>query len=249
MKYTIKTMILLGTMLCLLVGCGEQPESSVSVAQTPETFGLASIAETPEEQGTVTDGTMVSAEEASGMEELAESSAETPLETDLTELAIKSAVCAVYMDGLSYNNIDPVYFWRSVGYLIGQVGTQSPDISAEGDVLKIAAEDLSPFVAALFGPYEGQYPSLGEENPLVTSEYGDEGEVYSVTSWDLASMEVTVSEPELQEDGSYLCQAELLENGTAVGTYRLTLTDYIPSDGETPLFAYCITGLEEQQED
>lgn len=251
MKYKTKILVLVVALSCLFAGCGEQPASSVSATEVPAAFGMESIADVPEEVGTVTEGADPSSQNSLSTIENAPGSAEaeTPVEKDLTQLAVKSAVCAVYLDGLTYNGMEPVYFWRAVGYLIGQVGEQSPDVSVDGDVLKVAAEDIAPFVEALFGPYESQYPSLGEENPLVASEYGEEGEIFLVTPWDLSSMEVTMSEPERQGDGSYRCQAELLENGTSVGNYIVTLEEYVPSEGKTPLFSYSITGLEEQMSD
>ena len=248
MKYHIRILALGLTLTYLLAGCGKTTSgtSSVSVAE-PESFGVDHIGDTPEEMAETTGAEETSAVDSAldASAESSGSSVEQEAARDLTQLAVKSALCAEYIDGLSYDGADPVYFWRALGYLIGLVGEQSPAVSMEGDLLKLAAEDVDPFVTALFGTYDAQYPSLGEENPLVASEYGEQGEVYAVSQWDLSAMEVTMTEPEDQGDGTYRCQAELSENGTPVCSYTVTLEDDTVQEGQTPLFAYSIIGLTE----
>lgn len=249
MKYKCGLLAAALGLVCLLAGCGStgaQPSESVPAAPAETgAFGMVSIAETPEQMAEIT---AAPAPESSAAEELPEASsaeemAEPEEPVDLTNLAVKSVLCSEYLDRLTYDRADPVFFWRAVGYLVGQVGEQYPEATLEGDMVTIPADGAAPFVTALFGSYEEQYPSLGEENPLIATEYQEQQEIYKVSRMDLSTMDVTMGQMELQEDGTYRCRAELQEDGQTVAVYVLTLTKYPETEGETPLFAYSITGL------
>lgn len=256
MKYHIRMFALILALACLLAGCGAagQAASSVSApeASEPAAFGMEisgapeQLAETTASAGAASMEEPQSAEEHQSGEEPGSAVEEAK---DLTRLAVKSAVSAAYLDGLAYDGEDPVYFWRAIGYLVGLAGEEDPAVSAEDDALLIAAEDMAPLVAALFGPYDQQYPSLGEENPLVASEYVDGAEFYRVSPWDFSGIEVTMTEPETAEDGSLTCRAEVTEDGEKKAGYTVTLSEYTAPEGRTPLFAYSVTGLEAETAD
>lgn len=252
MKYKAWALLLALSLLLALAACGEAggrsgAALSESSAEESEAFGAENVEGTPERMAetTMASGSgQTEPQMASEQEALTE---EAPLPAgavDLTGLAIKSAVCVEYLDGLAYDREEPVYFWRAVGYLVGLAGDQCPAAVVGDGFVTLTADELSGFVTALFGGYDTQYPSLGEENPLVASEYEDGTEIYRVTQWDLSAQSVAVTEPEAQGDGSYQVRAEIVEDDGTVAAYRVTLEDYPDSEGETALFAYSITAVE-----
>jgi len=145
--------------------------------------------------------------------------------------------------GLGLGFGDPGFFWRSMGYLLILSGEKAPGARVEEGVLRIPEADLEIFAKALFGPVEEQYPSLGEENPLVAWESTPEGEYYLVPLRDLSAMSVEMGEMEPMEAGTYRMEARLLEHGEFRAGYEVELEDYPASGDSWHLFDRCITGL------
>ena len=93
---------------------------------------------------------------------------------------------------------------------------------------------------ALFGPYESQYPSLGEENPLVSWEATSQGEFYLVPQRELPELSIMLTpgpgDP-VWSQSAFAVQAELLRSGESLGLFQV---DLISGGG---LFPAHITGI------
>lgn len=213
--------------LILLSGCGGAPEAASSAASTtePETFGITSAAEMTQAASAADQPAPDQTQAQVTEEDTTVQAPDSVPSVDLTQAAIKAAACAVYFDGIDYQPMDPVYFWRAVCYLAGEVGTSDPAITEEDGFLVVAAEDLPRFVERLFGPYTEQYPSLGEENPFARWEVRDGAEFYVITRRDLDNLSVEQGEPERTESGTILREVVLLEDGTEVMRFQAELTE------------------------
>lgn len=223
------------SLLLALTACGPAEQDSTLSGQsqpTPETFGTAEIDSTPEQMAQTTQSAQ-SAQSQVEAEPVKPSSF-----TDLDRAAVVSVLVSQAVDGQPYDRLSSGYFWRAVGYLAGHGGAALTDGKAE-----LTEAQLQPLVAALFGPYSEQYPSLSEEDPLVTAEYVDDAYHYTVSSTEPFDYTVELGGPEPQPDGTYTCQATLLEGGQTLGDYTLTLTTYAGEDGG---YSYSILGLREQ---
>ena len=232
MKYKLLSLLLAAALAISMGACAKTDSKAESAAsQTPGAFGAENL-----------DGTAQPMAETTGQPEgnppagsLLESNA---LENsgDLTERAIECAVAAVYDDLLTYDPGDPVYFWRALGYLLAR----NPEYPLADGTVKIPVDAIDPYVTALFGTYEGQYPSLGEENPLVAEENG----MYSVVSPGPFNHTFTMTEPEAQGDGTYICRVEMrgLAGAGETAGYTVTLRDY---PAENAMFSYCVTAISE----
>lgn len=220
------------SLLLALTACGPAEQDSAMSSQSqpvPEIFGTEEIGSTPEQMAQTTQTT----------QSQVEPDAVKPSSfTDLDRAAVVSALVSQAVDGQPYDRLSSGYFWRAVGYLAGHGGAALTDGKAE-----LTEAQLRPLVAALFGPYSEQYPSLSEEDPLVTAEYVDDAYRYTVTATEPFDYTVELGDPEPQPDGTYTCQATLLEGGQVLGDYTLTLTAYAGEDGG---YSYSILGLQEQ---
>ncbi len=221
----------------LLTSCGSahtgEAAGDSAVSEEAQSFGIISIAEEPSQAAEITAPAETEAAEAEPTVSAEISESDTAQEEeDATLLAVKSVLCCEYLDKLTYDGTDPVFFWRAVAYLA--------NLTAATD-LRLSESQLAILVDTLFGTYTEQYPSLGEENPLVTWELQSDGaETYCVTEWDLSEITVSMTQPELQEDGSYLSTASLQENHTLMGQYLITLT---ASSSDNTLAPYSITAI------
>lgn len=225
MKYGMR-ILALAAVLAALAGCGNT-EASVAEASAAEFGELVSA---PEEQAEVTAAATAPTEPEAAYAE----AAELP---ELTYCAVRSVVYGAYMDGVGYDPNSSGCFWRAISYLVGQTAEQ------DGAVTLTEAE-LAPYVAALFGGFEAQYPSVGEENPYAEEVYADGQTEYQIARWDLSDMTMTASEPEDQGDGTYLCRVEACRDGAQPSSYTVTLTDYAGTDRDGMGFSHSIAGLE-----
>lgn len=217
---------------CLLTGCGGEQAASSAPQESPGTFGVADMASAPAMEAETTQAPSQPEDMASDPEPAEEADPAMDPEA-LTELAVECAVAAIYHDRLTYDPGDPVYFWRALGYLLGHAGTIS-----DGQV-KIPTGDVGPYVAALFGEYTEQYPSLGEENPLVYEEDG----VYTVSVLGPFDHSFTMTEI-VPEDGGYSCHAEVSGSAGTAG-YTVTLTDWAGDPEAGMRFRYSIASVTE----
>lgn len=227
---------LLAALILCLAACGDTADSSAPAAQTPEAFGASNLSAAPREMADTVTPSGEPAENAQAGSVMEGQSADA---VDLMDQAIECAVAAEFLDGFTYDPGDPVYFWRALGYLVGLGG--NPDYPVRDGRVEIPKSAVKPYVTALFGAYTDQYPSMGEENPLVS----ENGEMYTVTAYGPFGHSFTVSELELQGGGSYRCHAEISEGGRT-GRYAVTLEDFPGNSGEQALFPYCITGISEE---
>ena len=162
-------------------------------------------------------------------------------DADMTELLLKSALCADYVNDLWYDP-DSAFFWRSMGYLMYLAGpyaeaeTGSDD---EGTYVRMSAESLKDFEQALFGDYfeeDGKaYPDLGEETDIVKWESTPEGEFYLVYEQDLEDYSVEYEETDWADHYN----VTLLVDGTPRAVYELTLEEA----GSKSLFPLHITEM------
>lgn len=228
--------LLLGLLLTLTAcGSGNAVSADSQPVPEPEAFGAETFDSAPAQMAETTNAPETAPAEA-------ESTPEAPApEVNLDELALTSVLLSVYVDGQTYDPQSSGFFWRALGYLVGYGGTDTGAVIEDGRA-KLTEQQLQPLVTGLFGPYEGQYPALTEEDPLVTSEYVDGEMVYSVTLQETMEYTVNRSEPEPQEDDTCRCRAELRKDGEVLGAWTVTLTA-CPSEPGGP-FTYCIRGLE-----
>ena len=242
-----KYMALLLLLVAALTACGDVASSSAQdlAAPQPETFGAAEMDSAPEQMAETTTAQAVSP----ATQETAEPSAFT----ELDQRAVLCALISEAVDGYTYDPFSSGFFWRAVGYL-ASVAEDATGAAIEDGQVELTEEQVKPLAAALFGPYDGQYPSLSEEDPLVAQEYVDGAYRYTVTSMGPLNYTVDLTQPEPQGDGTYLCEAELTpvwqsqepdgqdsSYDAVLGRYVVTLTDYA---GEGDAFSYSITGVQ-----
>lgn len=224
MKHRILLLLLALACVLSLCGCGDRGASVVSSApEEPQSFGH--VPEGPMETTPVTGSAGEAADPQS-------SSAADSAKEDLTELAIQAVILCQASDQLSYSPDDPLYFWRAIGYLAGLIGDGSAVISEE---------DVAAYAGALFPltlADSSQWPSLTEEDPLVTME----GSGYSVHLPELGELELSLEDP--LGESSTSVQAELYQNGASLGTFSVSLGAYSGPDSGREKFDHSILGLE-----
>lgn len=231
MKYKLIPLLLAAL---LLAGCTKPADTPAStVAEEPQTFGVSNLDAAPEPMAGVT--TQPDSTEDSTSAEEVPFVPPTP-----DERVLLSALVAEYEAGLSYDPADPLYFWRAVSLLMGQVGTVD-----DGHVRMTEAE-LAPLVTALFGDQAKPYPSLGEENPWVTETFEDGGSVYTAVVPGPLDYTLSQSGLEPREDGTYLGQVELLAGRQYLASYSVTLRDFPESEGDSQEFSRCIETVERE---
>lgn len=251
MRYKFLTLLLGLSLLLELTACGRDNTASgtsVQVSAEPETFGAESLEDKPAQMAQTTalpegsqDSAAVPVPSASAAEPQAVQEAAAQ---DLTELAITSVVYCEYLDRLPYSS-DPVFFWRSLGYLIDAVGDRSPLLTVEGEQTHLDSRDIEQFVDAIFADYTGDYPSVTEENPFFSFELGLESDLYTVQVPEISGIEITMTQPEDQGNGTFVVQAQVLEDGQAQQEYTVTMVTSVYDGDQAQLFPYSITGVTE----
>ena len=136
-------------------------------------------------------------------------------------------------------------FWQEMV----ETAESIPDVTLEPtddlDLLRIPAEHLDLFIQALFGSFEGQIPSLGEENPLVMWESTDAGEFYLVPVRDFSNVTMELGEIVSYEAGTYYTEATLYRDGKSLGTWSVNMEDYRDIPGQPHIFDKNIYWIEE----
>lgn len=231
MKYKLIPLLLAVLLLTACTGPDNAPASAPS--EVPQTFGVSNLDAAPEPMAGVTTQPDSTAELAS-----AEEVPYVPPTPD--ECVLLSALVAEYEAGLSYDPADPLYFWRAVSLLMGQMGT------VEDGQVQMSQEELAPLVTALFGDGIEQYPSLGEENPWVTETFEGNQSIYTATVTGPLDYSLSQSGLEPREDGTYLGQVELLAGGQYLAGYSVTLRDFPESQGDALQFSRCIEAVERE---
>lgn len=225
MKYKLLPLLLL---LLLLVSACTGPAASVSSApEEPQAFGASNLDAAPEPMAGIT-----TPPDSTSEQDPPEEDPYVPPTPD--ECVLLSALVAEYEAGLSYDPADPLYFWRAVSLLMGQVGT------VEDGQVRMTQSELAPLVTALFGSQPEPYPSLGEENPWVTETFEDGGSVYTATVTGPLDYTLSQSGLEPREDGTYLGQADLMSGRQYLATYSITLRDFPAEEGAAQPFSRCI---------
>ncbi len=219
-------MLLLLSCMLALVACGKAPKASeASPTETVQAFGNAPV-ESPERAKTVPE------EDSSGWRVAAQSEY-----SDVNQSVMAAILCA--QDGLIYDPVDPVYFWRAVGYLVTLRSMDESFTSSKTNGTHVTAENLTIFVQAMFANYSGEVPSVTEEDPLVSR---TEGGDYFIHGPDV-SLEMALGEITHDQNGGYTAQAELKNQGENQGVYQVTLVDYTGSEAGKELFQYSLTGI------
>ena len=265
MKYRIYALALILAAALLLAGCGETgsgtaPPVPAGDAQYAEATDAPATAEAPAPAEPF--GVPETEAPAENTPDPAPAEAEAPVEgnapapvteaeeehIDLTERAV-FALCFAASEGMRYDPWDPIFFWRSMGYLMVETAESIPDVTLEPtddlDLLRIPAEHLDLFIQALFGNFEGQIPSLGEENPLVMWESTEAGEFYLVPVRDFSDVTLELGEIVSYEAGTYYTEATLYRDGKALGTWSVNMEDYRSIPGEVHIFDKNIYWIEE----
>lgn len=235
MQYKVLALLLTVGLLLSAAGCKNTDHSSAaSISQEPQTFGAENLTATPQPMHETVHQTDSNIPESEVPASSAEPSQNAP---KLDEQAILSALISEQQDGFTYNCNDPVYFWRAVAYLVAYSGE-----TIEDGQIRISAQDIMPYVTALFGPYTEQLPTPGEENPLVSEEYADGQSIYIVTSTGPSDYTMERTDPEPQADGTYVSRVTL-SGPSGSANYTVTLTDYPSDAGGSNQFSYCITDI------
>ncbi len=249
MKFRILSGLLCLILLFSLAGCGNEtvstPESSISET-TQEAFGNMSLVDAPiqEAQTTALPGSATEPElttekaDVSIQDTTAQKTADV---RDFTEQAVTAVIICDALDMLEYTPEDSMYLWRSVGYLIGQIGTDTDLITMEGDFGKVSQEAAPIFAAALNADFDGTMPSVTEEDPLI-SMAEDGGYLINMLDQGNLVLEMTTNRIGAETD-TVTEEATLFQNGESLGTYTVTLKATAPDSAVHNYFAYCITNL------
>lgn len=134
-----------------------------------------------------------------------------------------------------------MYLWRSVGYLIGQIGTDADIITMEDDFGKVSPEDAAIFAQAMYAGFDGNLPSVTEEDPLISM--AEDGS-YLINMLDQGALVLEMTTNRIGADTDTVTEeAELFQDGESLGAYTVTLTATSPSSPVHSYFAYSITDL------
>ena len=246
MKFRAFPIFLCLALMASLVGCGNEtvsaPTTETSVSAAPEAFGDMSLAETPIQEAQTTLLPADAPAEDESIIEAPQSAVEAPAAIqDYTAEAVTAAIICDAVDMLEYNPTDDQYLWRCVGYLIGQIGAEGDLITMEGDFGKITAQDAAIFAYAVSSDFDGNIPSVTEEDPLI-SKSEDGG--YFINMLSQGELELNMTENRFSsDDDTFTEEAELLQNGESLGRYTVTLKKYAGDDNGSNYFAYSILGL------
>lgn len=253
MKYRVWALILCAACLLTMTACGSGEDMISSTAavpaEAPAAFGDASIAQTPVQEAETTSlpdssFSVPASAEAEPSEE-ASADSEVPAQyMDYTELAVKAILVCDAVDRLPYNpDGDDMYFWRSIGYLIGEMGAQEGLIDMEGPQGKIRKQDAAIFAQAISATFSGEFPVVTLEDPFITPADDD---TLLITMHPQEDLEIRMTENRYSAEGdTFVEEAELLQNGETLGLYTVTLTNYTGTDslGQS-FFGYSIVSLE-----
>lgn len=248
MKFKILGWTLTVSCLICLAGCGTTPASSV--ATVPETtgqpFGASAIDTAPVQAAETTTLPETSFAEAMPPENQIPDetqSAEEPAgpeAVDYTPQAVIAAIICDAVDTLPYAPEDPMYLWRSVGYLAGQIGIDGDLIQQEGDFGKITPETARLFACAIAPDFSGDLPSVSEEDPLISA--GDDGS-YLINMLDQGELTLEMTENRFSAtDGPVTEDAEFFRDGQSLGIYTVTLVPYTGLE-DGALFRYSIQDI------
>lgn len=242
MKYCIRAIILCVVLLCILTGCGKDAVSSGSepASSAPQAFGVSSLETTPVEEAETTALPADSVLEPVTVQDSA--LPESPLQVeDHTNEAVTAALIACALDHLEFSSTDDQFLWRAVGYLAGQLGTDSDLVSSEGDFGALTQENAKILAYAVNGSFSGELPVVTEEDPLISrTEDGD----YLINMLSQGTLELQMTENRYtsQED-TVTEEAELFQDGISLGSYTVTLQKYQGSETGNAYFAYSISDL------
>ena len=240
MKHRIIAALLAITLLLTASACGAETVSSVSAEpEAPQSFGGEHF----------TDSTVQAADTTAlpepGSSEAAEGQEPEPVQ-DLTALAVEAVLYCDAVDMLPYGPDDPMYFWRAMGTLIGLVGEKSTALKPEDGQYRLEGADAEIFALALFSDFDGVYPSVTEEDPMVALPE-DGSDAYLIHTPEFSDLDLNMTEPEGGEDGTATVEAELLQGGESLGKYTITLKAYPEDRAGKNTFAYSIVSAEPMQ--
>lgn len=245
----IRYISVLMALVLLLGGCGGETASAPAEQPSeapPAAFGVEAPAQSPEQMAEVTMAPPEKPEEVPDVPETPPAEAvpeEAPAaEKDLTALAVQSVVLCDYREMLPYAHGEPVLFWRAMAYLVDAVGLESGFVTVTEEGTELGLPHAEMFVQALFAGYDEDYPAVTEENPFVYTKPGEEFEclVFSVVPYE--ELDISVSQPERQEDGTFAAVAEVYDSGELAATYRATLVES-GYEGGGNLFPLSVTDL------
>lgn len=236
MKTKLFSLILATSLLFSLTACGNAAQSTAASvpSEAPQTFGDSALETVPVQEAQTT--ALPQQPDSSEAPAVTEATA-----ADFTEQAVTAAIICDAMDALPYTPEDPMYIWRSVGYLIGQIGTEADLITMEGDFGHIAQDSAAVFAYAMDADFSGSLPSVTEEDPLIAVAE-DGGYLINMLSHGDLSLTMTRNRYDTAAD---TCseEAELFLNGESLGVYTVTLTAYTGGDIGRQYFSYSIQDI------
>lgn len=248
MKYRICSLLLCAALLFSLTACGQETAAPLSEAEStgnPQSFGTSNLEGTPVEEAQTTFLPTDSNLEPVVIQDK-DFTADSQLEPtaqiqDHTKDAVTAALIACALDHLEFSPTDDQFLWRAVGYLAGQLGTDSDLVSSEGDFGALTQENAKILAYAVNGSFSGELPVVTEEDPLISrTEDGD----YLINMLSQGTLELQMTENRYtsQED-TVTEEAELFQDGINLGSYTVTLQKYQGSETGNAYFAYSILDL------
>lgn len=245
MKLRILALMLCAAMILSMAACaGEEASSAApSPSESPAAFGDASLADVPIQEAETTSLPAEAPDNTSVFPEESLTEPETVVQ-DFTELAVKSVLVCDAVDLLPYNpDGDDMYFWRSIGYLIGEIGPLEGLIGLEDPLGKIQRQDAAIFAHAISATFSGEYPVVTQEDPFIIP---GEDDTYLINMLPQEDIEIRMTENRFTAEGNtFTEEAEILRNGESLGTYTVTLTEYTGTDPRgQAIFGYSLVDLE-----
>ena len=245
MKSRIPALILCAAMMITMTACGgkdNMPSVASAPSQAPVAFGDMSLTDMPVPEAETT--SLPAEAPVSAASSLEESHMEPETVYDFTEEAVKAVLVCDAVDLLPYNpDGDDMYFWRSIGYLIGEMGPQEGLIDLEEPLGKIRRQDAAIFAHAISATFSGELPVVTQEDPFIM--LGDD-DTYLINMLPQEDIELRMTENRFSNQGDTITEeAELLRNGESLGTYTVTLTEYTGTDPRgQAIFGFSIVSLE-----
>ncbi len=246
MKLRIWVLLLCASMIISMTACGSKDDISSAApapSEAPAVFGEASLADAPVQEAETTSLPAEAPEEASSLPETSQQESETAVQ-DFTHLAVKAVLVCDAVDLLPYNpDGDDMYFWRSIGYLIGEMGPLEGLIELEDPLGKIQRQDAAIFAHAISATFDREFPVVTQEDPFIIP---GEDDTYLINMLPQEDIELRMTENRFSNQGNtFTEEAELLRNGESLGTYTVTLTEYTGTDPRgQKIFGYSIVSVE-----